>query len=67
MSYKKAWELVNSMNTQSNEILVTAKTGGKNGGGTVLSEAGRRAIKLFTELDEKNRAELDKIVQEIEF
>jgi molybdate transport system regulatory protein len=39
MSYRKAWELV------------VAITGGKGGGGAVLTEAGRHAIKLFSELD----------------
>lgn len=67
MSYKKAWELVSSMNNQSENLLVTPKTGGKNGGGTVLSDAGKRAIKLFTELDEQNREELDKKIEGIKF
>ena len=67
MSYKKAWELVNSMNTQSKELLVTPKTGGKNGGGSVLSDTGKKAIELFNALDEQNRTYLDKKIEEIEF
>ncbi|OGP14371.1 MAG: ModE family transcriptional regulator [Deltaproteobacteria bacterium GWA2_54_12] len=51
MSYRKAWELVESMNSQAGVPLVVATTGGKGGGGAVLTEAGERAIKLFSELD----------------
>jgi molybdate transport system regulatory protein len=32
MSYKKAWELVKSMNAQASEPLVIKEAGGKNGG-----------------------------------
>lgn len=51
MSYRKAWELVESMNAQAGVPLVVATTGGKGGGGAVLTEAGERAIRLFSELD----------------
>jgi molybdate transport system regulatory protein len=40
MSYRKAWELVESMNRQSPTPLVTASAGGKNGGGATLTAAG---------------------------
>lgn len=55
MSYRKAWELVESMNRQAGKPLVVATTGGKGGGGAVLTEAGERAIQLFNELDEEFR------------
>ena len=47
MSYKHAWELVESMNRQSKTSLVETATGGKGGGGTRLTEAGERAVELF--------------------
>lgn len=55
MSYRKAWELVESMNRQAGCPLVVATTGGKGGGGAVLTEAGERAIQLFSGLDEEFR------------
>lgn len=65
MSYKKAWELVNSMNSQSLEPIVTGKTGGKDGGGSVLSEKGKNVIEHYSELNRKTiaflKAEIDKI------
>jgi molybdate transport system regulatory protein len=47
MSYRHAWELVDSMNHQSGRPLVETATGGKGGGGARLTEAGERAIELF--------------------
>ena len=47
MSYRNAWELVDSMNTQASRPLVGAATGGKGGGGAHLTEEGEKAIKLF--------------------
>jgi molybdate transport system regulatory protein len=47
MSYRHAWELVDSMNSQADEPFVSAATGGKGGGGAQLTEAGENAIRLF--------------------
>lgn len=55
MSYKKAWELVQSMNKQSNKALVVKSTGGKNGGGTSLTETGHQVVKQFRVLEEKSK------------
>ncbi len=50
MSYRHAWELVDSMNRQSAKPLVEAATGGRNGGGAHLTNEGLKAIALFWEL-----------------
>ena len=50
MSYRHAWELVDSMNRQAPSPLVTASTGGKGGGGALLTEEGEKAISLFWKL-----------------
>lgn len=50
MSYRHAWELVDSMNKQASRPLVEAATGGKNGGGARITAEGERAIVLFWEL-----------------
>lgn len=67
MSYKKAWQLVNSMNAQLQEPLVIGSIGGLNGGGSVLSDSGKRLIQLFTELNEKNRLFLNEELKKINF
>lgn len=50
MSYRHAWELVDSMNRQATKPLVESAAGGKGGGGAHLTEEGERAIGLFWEL-----------------
>jgi molybdate transport system regulatory protein len=66
MSYKKAWELVSSMNTQFKEPLVVGSVGGLNGGGSALSDMGREIILLFTQLNEKNKQFLKNELDNIE-
>jgi molybdate transport system regulatory protein len=67
MSYKKAWRLIDSMNKLGTEILVERTIGGKGGGGTKLSDAGRKAIELFTELQQGNYEYLDTKMNQIDF
>lgn len=50
MSYKKAWEMIDSMNRQSKKPLVIRVSGGKGGGGSVLTEEGFSVIKKFKKL-----------------
>jgi molybdate transport system regulatory protein len=47
MAYRHAWDLVDSMNRQAKEPFVELATGGKGGGGARVTEAGKKAIKLF--------------------
>lgn len=67
MSYKKAWELVSSMNKQGPELLVIPKTGGAGGGGSILSEGGKKAIALFAKLNDENKSYLDAKISELNF
>jgi molybdate transport system regulatory protein len=50
MSYKKAWSMVNSMNTILNKPLVDISLGGKNGGGSTLSETGKLYLSIFEDI-----------------
>ena len=50
MSYRHAWELVDSMNRQAPGPLVAAAAGGKGGGGARLTDDGEKAIILFWKL-----------------
>jgi molybdate transport system regulatory protein len=47
MSYKRAWELVGTLNALFREPLVERTRGGPGGGGAVLTETGRRVLALF--------------------
>lgn len=47
MSYKAAWQAVDSMNNLSSTPLVERSIGGSGGGGTRLTDEGRRLIAIF--------------------
>ncbi len=50
MSYKHAWDLIDSMNRQAGKPLVETSKGGKGGGGARLTETGEKAVNDFTNL-----------------
>jgi len=50
MSYRHAWELVDSMNRQAERPLVESVAGGKGGGGARLTGEGEEAASLFWKL-----------------
>ena len=52
MSYRHAWDLVDSMNKQAKRPFVELATGGKGGGGARVTEEGERAIQLFWKFTE---------------
>lgn len=47
ISYKSAWDAINEMNTLSEHPLVDRATGGKGGGGAILTRYGQRLIQLY--------------------
>jgi len=47
VSYKTAWDAVDAMKNLSSEPLVESGSGGKGGGGTVLTEAGKRLVRAY--------------------
>lgn len=61
ISYKAAWDAIDAMNNLSVEPLVLRSTGGRNGGGTQLTEHGRRTVALYRALDTEYQAALDRL------
>ncbi|MBM9520535.1 winged helix-turn-helix domain-containing protein [Desulforhopalus vacuolatus] len=53
MSYKHAWDLVDSMNRNARSPLVVKSTGGKGGGGAVITEAGAKRIQEFYDMHKR--------------
>ena len=51
MSYKRAWMLVDAMNTMFRDPLVRSTRGGPGGGGAELTETGRRVLDLFRQIE----------------
>jgi molybdate transport system regulatory protein len=51
MSYKAAWDAIDTMNRLSGTPLVERSTGGRGGGSTVLTEQGRRLVARYGQID----------------
>jgi molybdate transport system regulatory protein len=51
MSYRRAWLLVEEINHVLREPAVTAETGGRRGGGAVLTPVGERVIALYRAIE----------------
>ena len=54
MSYRRAWLLLDELNTQFAKPLVSKSKGGRGGGGgATLTEAGHQVLKLYRAMDAK--------------
>ncbi|HEX2957149.1 MAG TPA: TOBE domain-containing protein [Chitinispirillaceae bacterium] len=51
MSYKSAWDLIDRLNNSSVHPMVTATTGGRNGGGAKLTPHGKSVLQLYSSLE----------------
>lgn len=61
ISYKNAWDLVNTINNLADKPLVERLAGGKGGGGTTLTPYGKEVIRQFTVLQEEHRKFLENL------
>jgi molybdate transport system regulatory protein len=67
MSYKHAWDLIDSMNRQAGKQLVTTSKGGKGGGGAQLTDAGEKAVHTFKDLHKRLIDFLEQETRKINF
>lgn len=68
MSYKAAWDAIDSMNNLAGEPLVERLTGGKGGGGTRLTQRGQQLVGNFKIIEKEHRdfiAQLSKHAESI--
>jgi molybdate transport system regulatory protein len=65
LSYKGAWEMVERANNLSPRILVSTTIGGRHGGGTQLTPAGKDLLKLFNGLREEHRLFLERLNRQL--
>lgn len=65
MSYKAAWQAVEAMNNLSEQPVVARQTGGRHGGGTTLTEYGRRLVAAYRRLEKERErvlSQLDRVI-----
>ncbi len=51
MSYRRAWELVEELNRLFRGPLVSARTGGRQGGGTTLTPLGQKVVAAYRQTE----------------
>jgi len=56
MSYRRAWQLVESLNATFREPVVTTAIGGKRGGGATVTPFGKRLVTRFRVMEIKASA-----------
>lgn len=59
MSYKKAWELINHLNAQTNFPVVVPHAGGEKGGGSTLTPEALELIKYYKAVRKRFKAFLE--------
>ena len=52
MSYKRAWDLVEALNRGCEQPVVSTSPGGRDGGGTSLTDAGEAVVRLYREIEQ---------------
>lgn len=65
MAYKAAWDAVDDMNNVAPEPLVLRVTGGRHGGGTELTDYGRRLIAFYRALEQESQAALARLSDQL--
>lgn len=56
LSYKAAWDALDDLNNLAPEPLVVRQVGGKNGGGSQLTQQGRQMIRVYRALEAAQQA-----------
>jgi molybdate transport system regulatory protein len=63
LSYKAAWDAVDAMNNLADAPLVERSTGGRAGGGTLLTDHGRRVVALYRAMEAEHQTALDRLAR----
>jgi len=69
MSYKAAWDAVESINNLAEQPLVERRVGGRNGGGAELTTNGRRLVAAYRRLDKERErvlAHLNRVMDDFD-
>jgi molybdate transport system regulatory protein len=66
LSYKAAWEAIDTMNNLAGEPLVQRSAGGKGGGGTRLTARGAQLVENFTMVEQLHHDFLERLNRQAE-
>lgn len=61
LSYKSAWDAIDAMNNLADHPLVIRSAGGRHGGGTALTDYGRKVVALYRALEAEYQAALERL------
>ncbi|WP_237387528.1 molybdenum-dependent transcriptional regulator [Xenorhabdus sp. Sc-CR9] len=64
ISYKSAWDAINEMNQLADETLVERATGGKGGGGALLTHHGERLLQLYDFIEKVQQKAFDALKED---
>jgi molybdate transport system regulatory protein len=65
LSYRRAWDMVETMNQCFKKPLVKSVTGGSKGGGAQLTDSGKKMIVLFRSMEKQAETAMDENWQSI--
>ena len=65
LSSKAAWDAVDAMNNLAEAPLVERSVGGKHGGGTTLTDYGRRLIAMYRAVEQEYQEAIDRLSQRL--
>ncbi len=65
LSYKAAWDAIDTLNNLAPEPLVVRVTGGRQGGGTELTEYGRKMVAMYRALEIEYQVALDRLSERL--
>lgn len=65
MSYRRAWQLVETMNNSFQSALVETQKGGTHGGGAKVTDLGEKILNQFRQMEQNARQAIKHDFQEI--
>jgi molybdate transport system regulatory protein len=65
LSYKAAWDAVDAMNNLAEHTLLDRSPGGRHGGGTRLTDYGRRMVAMYRAVEQESQQLLERLAERL--
>jgi molybdate transport system regulatory protein len=65
LSYKAAWDAVDAMNNLGERTLLDRSPGGRHGGGTRLTDYGRRMVAMYRAVEQESQQLLERLAERL--